>query len=231
MTNVSITAIIPAAGIGSRMQQSIPKQYLELQGKPLLTHTLIQLLTFPFVEKCIIAVSPRDPYIEKIIAQFQDKPIRAVDGGETRAESVYAALQHTNPDDWVLVHDAVRPFICHHDIERLIQHRQPQGAILASPAVDTIKQVNAQQQIDKTLDRTLLWHALTPQFFQAKLLKQAYATALLQKVNLTDDASAMEFMGYSPNIVEGRSDNIKITRPEDLLFAEYYLQQRGKNND
>lgn len=216
-----IVAIIPASGIGSRMNAPLPKQYLTVLGKTILEHTLEPFLSHPRIQRIIVAVSKTDPYYLQIECLKHPK-IEVVFGGETRANSVFNALKQINDQDWVLVHDAARPCIKHSDLDKILQIDDENGAILAIPAVDTMKRANG-NNIAYTEDRSTLWHALTPQFFLAGLLKRAIASAFEQQQTITDEASAMELLGYSPQLIAGRSDNIKITRPEDLALAEFYL--------
>ncbi|MGR6980246.1 2-C-methyl-D-erythritol 4-phosphate cytidylyltransferase [Testudinibacter sp. P27/CKL/0425] len=225
-----IIAVVPAAGNGSRMRQQKPKQYLELNGKTILQHTLDVLLSYPAIEKVIVAVAKDDPYIDDLALQQQTK-IELVIGGETRADSVLAGLQHAPDDSWVLVHDAARPCLTHQDLDQLLQIDDPNGAILAHPATDTIKRANSKQQVCATEDRSRLWHAMTPQFFPTAALRQAYQAAFAQQLSLTDEASAMELAGFRPHLVSGRSDNLKVTRPEDLALAAFYLQHRQTENN
>lgn len=217
-----IIAIVPAAGVGSRMGADKPKQYLTIAGKSILEHTLGQLSQHPAISEIIVAISPEDPYWPELA--LEKAKIRSVAGGETRAQSVQNGLQAINDEDaWVLVHDAARPCVRLGDIDKLLQVVDPQGAILAIPAVDTIKRANSQAQIIATEDRTQLWQAQTPQFFPALALREALTQALKQGVEITDEASAMEFMGAHPQLIAGHGDNIKITRPEDLALAAFYL--------
>lgn len=223
-----ICAVIPASGIGSRMNASVPKQYLKIQNKSILEHTLHPFLIHPNIEKIVVAVSSNDPYYPQIEA-LQHPKISLVFGGETRAQSVYNALQTLNENDWVLVHDAARPCLKRSDLDKILQIDSEQGAILATPAVDTMKRANG-MHILHTEDRATLWHALTPQFFKVSLLRSALRLAFEQNITITDEASAMEFAGYSPLLIAGRSDNLKVTRPEDLALAEFYLM-RGTEDD
>ncbi|EEW77887.1 2-C-methyl-D-erythritol 4-phosphate cytidylyltransferase [Haemophilus influenzae] len=217
----SIIAVLPAAGVGSRMQADKPKQYLTLLGKTLLEHTLDVMLSYPAVSKIILAVSKDDPYISTLSL---DPKIQLVEGGATRAESVLNGLNAiAEKNAWVLVHDAARPCLQHADIDKLLAIEDKQGAILAIPATDTIKQADNQQCIVKTEDRSQLWQAMTPQFFPVDILRDALSTGIQQGANITDEASAMELAGFRPHLVAGRSDNLKVTRPEDLALAEFYL--------
>ena len=221
-----IIAILPAAGIGSRMRADKPKQYLKILDKTILEHTLTVMLTHSAVTQIILAVNRDDPYIANI-ALIGHPKIQTVIGGETRAESVFNGLKVIDEKNtWVLVHDAARPCLTHSDIDKLLAVNDEQGAILAIPVTDTIKRATADQHILQTEDRTQLWQAQTPQFFRADLLKHALMQAFRQKVNVTDEASAMELAGFRPHLVVGQSDNLKVTRPEDLALAEFYLSKR-----
>ena len=228
MNTRNIVAIIPASGVGSRMKADRPKQYLRLLNKTILEHTLDIFLSHPEISKVIVAVSPEDPYYQEIDLLKSEK-ITVVFGGETRAKSVYNALKCLSTTDWALVHDAARPCLKRSDLDKLLQINDEQGAILATPAIDTIKRANG-LQILHTEDRETLWHALTPQFFPAKPLTEALEAAFLANATITDEASAMEFAGFHPTLVAGRSDNLKITRPEDLALAEFYLTHQTENN-
>lgn len=222
-----IVAIVPAAGIGSRMQQDKPKQYLTLHGKTILEHTLGVLLEYAPICRVILAVAENDPYIKQF--PFIDHPkIQLVKGGATRAESVLNGLKNMPQESglWALVHDAARPCLTPGDLDKMLQIQDDNGAILAIPATDTIKRADVHQQIRQTEDRSLLWLAQTPQFFRADLLRAALENAFKQGFVVTDEASAMELAGFRPHLVEGRSDNIKVTRPEDLALAEFYLGRK-----
>ncbi|MDG6882090.1 2-C-methyl-D-erythritol 4-phosphate cytidylyltransferase [Phocoenobacter uteri] len=225
-----IIAIIPASGVGSRMNATLPKQYMKLQGKTILEHSLALFLQHEKIQKVIVAVSQADEFYQDLAILKSDK-IQIVYGGETRADSVFNALKEVNDETWVLVHDAARPCLKRSDLDKILQISDLNGGILATPVVDTMKRANTQSQIVKTEDRSTLWRALTPQFFNAGLLKKALISAFQNNETVTDEASAMELLGYAPQLVEGRSDNLKITRPEDLALAEFYLAQEGRKND
>ncbi|QGM80530.1 2-C-methyl-D-erythritol 4-phosphate cytidylyltransferase [Otariodibacter oris] len=224
----NIIAIIPASGVGSRMAANKPKQYLEIQGKTILEHTLQPFLQHSQIQKIIVAVSETDPFYADLVILSHPK-IELVFGGETRAHSVFNALQKLNEGDWALVHDAARPCLKRSDLDKLLQITDESGAILATPTIDTIKRTENGKTIDYTEDRAFLWHALTPQFFPAEKLKNAIASAFTKNLAITDESSAMELEGVHPQLVEGRSDNIKVTRPEDLALAEFYLLRNQEN--
>ncbi|WP_301099582.1 2-C-methyl-D-erythritol 4-phosphate cytidylyltransferase [Otariodibacter sp.] len=224
----NIIAIIPASGVGSRMGTNRPKQYLEIQGRTILEHTLQPFLQHTEIQKIIVAVSETDPFYSDLVILKHPK-IELVFGGETRAHSVFNALQKLNEGDWALVHDAARPCLKRSDLDKLLQITDESGAILATPAIDTIKRTENGKTITYTEDRSFLWHALTPQFFPAEILKSAIANAFTKNLAITDEASAMELEGVHPQLVEGRSDNIKVTRPEDLALAEFYLLRNQEN--
>ncbi|PML58417.1 2-C-methyl-D-erythritol 4-phosphate cytidylyltransferase [Vibrio lentus] len=224
----SVIAVVPAAGVGSRMKADRPKQYLQIHGKTILEHTVEKLLSHPQVSKIVVAVSDDDPYYPELPLNLNPQVIR-VSGGTERADSVLSALDYIAQQqlsDWVMVHDAARPCILLSDIDKLISGAMTHdvGAILAAPVRDTMKR-SVQGQIEHTVDRVDLWHALTPQMFRSKPLRKVLSEALQQGVSITDEASAFEWKGLSPALIAGRSDNFKITQPEDLALAEFYLSQ------
>lgn len=227
-SNRKIIAVVPAAGIGSRMQADKPKQYLPIHGQPILLHTLNVLFSYPHISQIVLAVAADDPYIAQLNLT-QNPKIILVEGGATRADSVLnglKAIQNAGTDVWVMVHDAARPCLTHGDLDKLLEINDDNGAILAIPATDTIKRALPSQQIAHTEDRSQLWLAQTPQFFRADLLRNALIHAQQQQLAVTDEASAMELAGFRPHLVAGRSDNIKVTRPEDLALAEFYLMRK-----
>ncbi|EAS63826.1 2-C-methyl-D-erythritol 4-phosphate cytidylyltransferase [Photobacterium angustum] len=224
-------AIVPAAGIGSRMAADRPKQYLTIAGKTILEHSVERLLSLPEVQHVVIAVSKNDPYFPTL-PLASDPHITVVDGGNERVDSVFSGLAAINDDNaWVMVHDAARPCVRIEDLRQLIASAETSeyGAILATPVRDTMKRStvnsNSLSVIDHTVDREQLWHALTPQMFRAGQLRDALTIALAKEAVITDEASALEFCGFSPVLVKGRADNLKVTQPEDLALAEFYLQQ------
>ncbi|MFA5982932.1 MAG: 2-C-methyl-D-erythritol 4-phosphate cytidylyltransferase [Methylococcaceae bacterium] len=222
-------AIVPAAGVGKRMQADRPKQYLMLAQKTVLEHTVLRLIQAQVFAGIVVAISKQDPYWPNLAISEHPQVLTAT-GGKERADSVLSALKaltgRAEDSDWVLVHDAARPCITRADIILLISQLSEDkiGGILALPCHDTLKST-ANQHITETLDRTHIWRALTPQMFRYGLLRQALE-ASSGNPSITDEASALELMGLQPKIVEGRPDNIKITRPEDLVLAQFFLEQQ-----
>lgn len=220
-----VVAVVPAAGIGSRMQSDCPKQYLSINGQTVLEHAVQGLLMHPRIGRVVIAISPDDRYFSQL-ALASDPRISVVIGGQTRAESVLAGLNAAEHTHWVLVHDAARPCLHQDDLSRLlaITAWHPVGGILAAPVRDTMKRAETGRlAIAHTVEREGLWHALTPQLFPLELLQTSLLRALAENVTITDEASALEHCGFHPEIISARADNIKITRPEDLALAEFYL--------
>lgn len=221
-----LTAIVPAAGIGSRMGADCPKQYLQLAGQTILEHTLGALLSHPAIARVIVALAPHDRWFDALPVATDPRVLR-VEGGAERAFSVLNAL-HVAEGGWVLVHDAARPCLTHGDLDRLIATAiQCGGAILGSRVRDTMKRSDAMGNILGTVDREQLWHALTPQMFPTHTLLRALEEGLALGATITDEASAMERAGFTVRMVEGRADNIKVTRPEDLSLAGLFLSQQA----
>ncbi len=228
--NTAYWVVVPAAGIGSRMGANCPKQYLPLLDKTVLEHTLERLLAISIIEKIHIALADDDNFWSQLSCA-QHKNIVRVPGGCERADSVLNGLRalstQAHDHDWVLVHDAARPCIRAQEIMKLITvvGDHPVGGILGVPVSDTLKQVS-NAVIDKTIDRGPLWQAQTPQLFRLGLLRDCLQRALDEGKIITDEASALEIYGYRPLMIQGRSDNIKITRQEDLAIAAMLMQQQ-----
>lgn len=223
----AIAAVIPAAGVGKRMQADKPKQYLRLHGKTILEHSIKPILDLKAVSQLYLALSPEDPYFAATALTAEN--IIRVEGGAERVHSVLNALLQIDAElmPWVLVHDAARPLVRSVDIAQLIERClfAGHGGILASPVRDTMKR--GKTLVTATVERQDLWHALTPQFFPTALLRQNIIAALEAGVSITDEASAMEWAGAPVLLVEGRSDNLKITQPADLQLAAFYLEQNA----
>lgn len=228
-----VWVVVPAAGIGSRMQADRPKQYLLINNQPVIFHTLNRLINHPRIKGVIIALSVNDPYWPSLNLPL-NWPIYTTLGGAERAESVSNALQFlhslTDKDPWVLVHDAARPCIRHSDIDAMFQQLQHDtvGGILGVPLTETVKRVDTNNTIEATIDRSSLWRAVTPQMFRLKALSEALTHAKHANLKVTDEASAIEYMGSKPKMVEGHADNIKITLPQDLALAALFLQQQER---
>ena len=226
MSSKRVVAIIPAAGIGSRMQADCPKQYLHINGKTILEHTVEKLLGHTDITRVVIALHPNDTLFNALsIANHAN--VHTVIGGEERADSVLNALHTLADDEWALVHDAARPCVDRADIDNLLQvseDKQFAGGILATPVRDTMKRAEVGSiTIAHTETRVDLWHALTPQLFPAGLLKRALLASLTNGLSITDEASAMEQQGYKVKLISANPANIKVTHPHDLALASYYL--------
>ncbi len=225
-----IWALVPAAGAGRRMAADRPKQYLRLGENTVLEQTLERLIGSRVYTGIIVAISDDDRYWGSLTVSRSAQVYR-VPGGSERADSVLSGLDFiasvAADDDWVMVHDAARPCLTAGDIQRLKEQVENHevGGILALPVHDTLKRVAA-GRILSTVDRTRIWRALTPQMFRLGLLRDALIAASKDGQRVTDEAGAIELQGLRPLIVEGRPDNIKITRPEDLPLAVYYLEQQ-----
>ncbi|RDH83882.1 MAG: 2-C-methyl-D-erythritol 4-phosphate cytidylyltransferase [endosymbiont of Galathealinum brachiosum] len=236
MLNKQFWAVIPAAGVGKRMQADRPKQYLPLHNKTVIEHTLDRLLSLDEITGVVLSISEGDEYWPEL-EYTTDKPLLIARGGKERCDSVLNALSLLNANTdltkniWVLVHDAARPCVRPEDIQHLIEtaSSKDDGGLLALPVRDTMKRSsnNECSQVEVTVEREGLWHALTPQMFDLKLLMNALTGAQQKKLSVTDDASAMELAGYHPQLVEAHEDNIKITRAFDLKLAELFLQNQS----
>ncbi|MFF7708034.1 2-C-methyl-D-erythritol 4-phosphate cytidylyltransferase [Pseudomonas sp. NPDC007930] len=226
----SFWAVLPAAGVGARMAADRPKQYLPLAGKTLIEHTLGCFLGHPALKGVVVSLAETDPYWPTL-ACAQDARIRRAAGGAERAESVLNALmllaaEGAGDDDWVLVHDAARPNLARGDLDHLLATLadDPVGGLLAVPVRDTLKSAGADGRVNRTIDRSTVWQAFTPQMFRLGPLLRAIADAQVARVAVTDEASAMEWAGLAPRLVEGRADNLKVTRPEDLEWLRLRWQ-------
>jgi 2-C-methyl-D-erythritol 4-phosphate cytidylyltransferase len=231
LTTEHFWCVVPAAGIGKRMGAPIPKQYLPLLGARVADHTLATLLRVNLFSRIVVALSADDEWWSDSAAMTSSRVFRC-EGGAERFHSVLNGLGAlagvAHEDDWVLVHDIARPCVRVTDIERLISvvKNHPVGGLLASPVRDTMKRADASGQVTATVDRRDLWHALTPQMFRYGLLRTALREGVSKGIAMTDESSAVEALGFSPLLVEGAADNIKITHPQDLALAALFLQQR-----
>ena len=232
-----LIVIVPAAGVGKRMQANCPKQYLRINNETILFHTVMKLLNHPLIEQVVIALGENDPYFNET-GLAQNKNIIRVNGGAERVDSVLNGLKVVDKKryPWVLVHDAARPCVSHQDIDNLITQCMSNncGGILATPVRDTMKRgiVNSTgcaSTIEHTVEREQLWHALTPQLYKTEELTLAIEQALAKGLLITDEASAIEHANLPSLLVSASSENIKITHPDDLALAEFYLTKQVHN--
>lgn len=234
MTNIEqYIVIVPAAGVGKRMKANCPKQYLTINNKPILYHTVMRLLSHPLITKVIVALSEDDQYFSNSgLADRQD--VLRVTGGKERVDSVLSGLRAVDNSKypWVLVHDAARPCVSIEDIDSLIQQtrKHNHGGILASPVRDTMKRgkcaIQGSVTVEHTVEREQLWHALTPQMYKTQELISAIELSISEQVTITDEASAIEHAKLPSLLVSGSIENIKITHPNDLSLAEFYLTKQ-----
>lgn len=226
--------VVPAAGVGKRMGATIPKQYLSLHGATVIEHTLRKLQRVEALAGIVLCLSEEDDWYQPVAGAT---PIMLCDGGAERCDTVLRGLHQLSgvaqPDDWVLVHDVARPCIKVSDIDKLMTCAgdHPVGGLLGMPVRDTMKRASPSGDVSETVCREGLWHALTPQMFRLGELTHALESALAANAVVTDEASAMEYLGQSPLLVEGSPDNIKITHPADLVLAETFLKQQENQEE
>ncbi len=225
-------AVIPAAGKGARMGAPLPKQYLRLSDRTIIEHTLERFLSHPRIAGVTVAIAADDELWPAVATSLPQ--VHQVEGGAERCHSVLNALTSLrttlNDADWVLVHDAARPCVHADDVTRLIDALMNEecGGILGTAVRDTLKRCAADGRIEATVDRVRVWHALTPQMFRYGWLHRALSTALASGTLVTDESQAIELAGGVARLIEGRADNIKITRPEDLALAECFLRAQAE---
>ncbi len=229
-----IWGIVPAAGVGARMGADRPKQYLSLDGLPVIQHSINRLLSLDNLQGVVVAIAAGDHWWHDIEWPGQSGRITVVEGGGERSDSVLNALEsladHASEEDWVLVHDAARPCLSERDLKAMVEQlwEHPVGGILAAPLSDTIKRAGSDGEIIETVDRSALWRALTPQMFRLGMLQDALQKSRDAGVAVTDDAQAIERLGLQPQLVAGDAGNMKITNPGDILLAEEILRrERG----
>lgn len=233
-----IVAIVPAAGLGTRMGAEVPKQFHELDGMPLILFTLRRLAASASITEFIVPTRADD--VASLESQLKAaglaKPVRVVKGGDTRQQSVANALAVVDPStEIVLVHDAVRPFVTPEQIERVIAEARARGAaILGIPAIDTIKEVKRASLpqdiavISATIPRERIVLAQTPQAFSYPLLRDAFSRAEQDGVSASDESAIVERIGHNVFVVLGSERNLKITRPADMDLARFYLDQERR---
>jgi len=222
-------AIVPAAGVGLRMGSDTPKQYLSLNGTPVIAIALQKLASISEIKKIVVALHPQDRWFSQLRPSLDERVVTVI-GGDQRHLSVLNALRSISAaaqeQDWVLVHDAVRPCVSSSDIRKLLTELDHHaiGGLLGAPAENTLKQVDDQAVVRSTLDRGDVWSAFTPQMFRYGLLLAAIESAVKKNVMITDEASAIELMGQRPQMIEGARTNIKITHTADLVLASKILE-------
>lgn len=221
--------VVPASGIGTRMQTNIAKQYLQLDnGLSVLDQTLSTLLNIDKIKGCVVAISEQDTLFKQSKFYNHPKLLAIATGGKARYQSVINALKvlkaFAKDNDWVLVHDAARPCIKTDDVNRLIDglKNNTVGGLLATKVVDTIKQSSG-KMVEHTIDRSNLWQAQTPQMYRFSVLLKALISAHNEGAHITDEASAIEHIGLKSLLIESSRGNFKITNPEDLALANFYL--------
>ncbi|MGE5315001.1 MAG: 2-C-methyl-D-erythritol 4-phosphate cytidylyltransferase [Acidobacteriota bacterium] len=223
------SVIIPAAGIGERMGSAIGKQFLSIKGTPIIIHTLRCFQASDAIDEIIIVTREESfAMLETLLAEASLSKVRPlVKGGARRQDSVAHGLAAVAPStEIVLVHDAVRPFVRASTIAQVADAARHFGAAIAAVrAKDTIKQAGTDGRVAATLDRSLLWNVQTPQGFRTELLREAYARALEENFDATDDSMLVERLGIHPVIVEASYENIKITTPDDLLLGELLAER------
>lgn len=226
---VQFHVIIPAAGTGSRMANVLPKQYIPLAGKPIISHTIEVFFNNPRISSIHLALSADDAFWRTLSLDPASKLKLHYTGGNSRAETVLNTLQALNipQDDWVLVHDAARPGLTNELLNHLLNTLQDDavGGLLALPVADTLKQADTQNRIEKTIPRDSLWQAQTPQMFRAATLQKALENFAGAP---TDEAQAIEALGLSPKLVQGELRNMKVTFPQDLTLLELLFSARTK---
>lgn len=234
MSAAQVHALIPAAGHGTRFGGTVMKQYLPICGKAVLVHSIRAFRFHPMIAGITVVLAEDDQWFDTAVGSLA-AAVETVMGGDTRAQSVRNGLQFiidNHPDsDWVLVHDAARPCLAHACLDLLLEQglRSEDGAILAMPVGDTLKRAGDDQEIIKTVDRSALWAAQTPQLFRVAALANAIDAAQQGGYETTDEASAMEYVGAKPKLVMGSAANIKITHSSDLAIAEAWLARKTQS--
>ena len=228
--NSKYWVVIPAAGVGTRMGVDKPKQYISVNGKTIIEHTIDCFIEREEITGIVVVVSKADEYWPTLSISKNERIITAP-GGDERYQSVFNGLtilkDKAGENDWVLVHDAARPCLNQSAIDRLMINLRTHdvGGILALPCRDTMKRANIAGEIENTVERESLWHAQTPQMFRYGKLMSAIEQVLNNNIVVTDEAMAMEHCGYNPVLVQGHQENIKITHKDDLMYMEMYLKR------
>ncbi len=214
------------------MGGTVPKQYLKIHDKTILEYSVEKLMSHRKVKKIVVALHPDDDYWPHFSWSNPEKIMTTI-GGKTRSDSVLLGLeqltQFAHNDDWVLVHDAVRPCVTDDEIDLLIKSlaAHPVGGLLGLPLGDTLKEIDETGAVCRTINRSQLWCAKTPQMFRFGLLYQALTQAKQHRYDITDEASAIELMGKKPMMIQGEPTNIKVTYPQDLNIVKSILAMNG----
>lgn len=223
--------IIPAAGVGSRMENVLPKQYLPLAGKPVVSHIIQTFFNNPRIASIHLALSPQDEFWRSFTLNPESRLHIHYTGGDSRSETVLNTLKvmEVANDDWVLVHDAARPGLTTNTLNRLLDTlgEDAVGGLLAMPVADTVKKSNELNLIEKTISRQNLWQAQTPQMFRYQKLIEALSEF---EGTPTDEAEAVEALGLSPKLVHGELSNLKVTYPQDLALLEMIFEKQGSKS-
>jgi 2-C-methyl-D-erythritol 4-phosphate cytidylyltransferase len=221
---LNILAVVPAAGVGRRMGGSLPKQYMDLLGVPVIVRTLCRIAGHPRIQRTAVVLAPNDVWFSECREKVPQSCV-VVEGGKERCHSVLAGIELLSEEypaeSWIIVHDAARPCVREEDIDALLDglFDSRVGGILAVPAEDTLKRCDNERNILKTVKRENVWKAFTPQMFRLGLLRDALRFSISEDLVVTDEAQAIEAFGETPQVVPGHSDNIKITKSEDLKLA------------
>ncbi len=226
-------AVIVAAGSGKRMGASIPKQFLELDGRPILSYTIEKFDTSEDIDEIVIVTNAENTeYVKNVIATPFKKVKTVVAGGAERSNSVFNGLSALDKScDTVLIHDGVRPFVTHEQIKRIIDKTREYGCcVLGMPVKDTIKLCDSGGIVQTTPDRNLLWQAQTPQAFSYDIILNAHKQAIADGFQCTDDSMLTERLGHKTVMVEGSYENIKITTPEDMDIGAKILERQKLQN-
>ncbi len=220
--------IIAAAGSGQRMDGTIPKQYYPIAHQTILEYSVQPFLELPLIEQVVVVIAQEDHRFSSLPIARHPK-LNAVVGGHERYHSVLAGLKEiaktAHEDDWILVHDAARPNIAYTDLNRLIKSvgQHPVGGVLGTPICDSLKKIDANHLISQDVQREQMWRAFTPQMFRFGLLKSCLEEALELGLAITDEASALTRKGHPVIMVQGHSDNIKVTTPADYVTMKKLL--------
>lgn len=234
-SNARYWALVPAAGSGRRFGSEIPKQYLTIDGRAVIVHSIERLLNERRIDGVLVGLAPNDtfwPHLQFRHARLLGTYVGGADRAATVLKGLTALRAHAASEDWVLVHDAVRPCVRAGDISALIDGvgDSAEGGLLGTPLADTVKRADARHEVGDTIDRTGLWRAFTPQLFRLNTLTQALTRMQRAGKTPTDEAQAIEHSGGRPRMIAGHTDNIKITVADDLALAELFLRRQRERS-